>query len=285
MFGYVVPYRPELRVRELALYNGYYCGLCNVLQKDYGLTKRMLLNYDCAFVAALLDGLSGGTRMTQKRCPFKPTGKKRPFAEPSTVMSFAAALNVLLAYYKLEDDWNDEKKASALLLSRVFRRAARKAARKYPKLDTHIRTGLSDLNALESNGCGDIDLVANAFANLLANAIDTAPIEDIREKRALHVLSFNIGRWIYLVDAWHDRERDKKKNDYNVFNITDCEKNRARMLMGVALDQASRAYDLLDIRSNRGLLDNVIYMGCFEKSKTILEPECTDKKCKRAKNT
>ena len=282
MFGYVVPYKPELRVRDLALYNGYYCGLCDALQREYGLMKRLLLNYDCAFLAALLDGLSGNGKMRLARCPFKPVLKKRPFAESSPVMRFAAAMNVLLAYYKLEDDKHDEKNVSAYAMGTVFKRAARRAAKRYPELDERIKNRLSELNTLEAENCADIDLVANASARLLADAVDAAPIADLREKRALYSLSFNIGRWIYLADAWHDRERDLKKGDYNVFNITNCDIKRARMLLEVALDQASLAYDLLDIRSNRGLLDNVIYIGCFEKTKTVLEPEC-DRKNKREK--
>ncbi|MDI9494271.1 MAG: DUF5685 family protein, partial [Bacillota bacterium] len=28
MLGYVVPDKPELKIREFELYSGYYCGLC-----------------------------------------------------------------------------------------------------------------------------------------------------------------------------------------------------------------------------------------------------------------
>lgn len=268
----------------MTLYNGYYCGLCDVLGREYGVTRRMLLNYDCAFIAALLDGLSGHQPLMQKKCPFKPLKAKRPFAKSSPALKFSAALNVLLTYYKLRDDWDDEKKLYALTASRIIKRAAKKASKKYPKLNESIRTGLSGLSALESSGCPDIDAVANGFAKLLADALESAPIDSEQNRKAMYSLSFNVGRWIYLVDAWHDRERDKKSGDYNVFNITRCEKERARMLLEIALNQATRAYDLLDIRENRDLLDNVIYMGCFEKTMAVLESDCDKKRSRSRKN-
>ncbi len=266
-----MPYKPELLVRDLTLYNGYYCGLCQSLQRDYGVTSRALLNYDCTFVAALLDSVGERKPCVLKRCPFKPLAKKRTFAQPSEGLRFAAALNVLLSYYKFGDDWLDDRSVSALTMRIAFKRAKRKAERLFPELDSAICLGMNRLNALEASDCDSIDMVANAFGELLAEAIDAAPVNDDRTKKALYSLSRNMGRWIYLIDAWHDRERDKKHNDYNVFNINNTEAERAQMLLEVALNQAMRAYDLIDIQSNRGLLDNVMYMGCFEKTQAVLK--------------
>lgn len=237
---------------------------------DYGVTSRALLNYDCTFVAALLDAIGERKPCVLKRCPFKPLAKKRPFAQPSEGLRFAAALNVLLSYYKFGDDWLDDRSVSAFTMRIAFKRAKRKAERLFPKLDCAIRSGMDRLNALEASNCDSIDMVANAFGELLAEAIDAAPVNDDRTKKALYSLSRNMGRWIYLIDAWQDRERDKKDNDYNVFNINNTEAERAQMLLEVALNQAMRAYDLIDIQSNQGLLDNVMYMGCFEKTQAIL---------------
>ena len=53
MFGYVLPYKTELLVREYEQYKSVYCELCRELGKRYGWTARFTLSYDCTFYALL----------------------------------------------------------------------------------------------------------------------------------------------------------------------------------------------------------------------------------------
>ena len=57
MFGYVLPDQKELKIRELEMYQGYYCGLCLALKKQYHFLGRLSLNYDMTFLALLLTAL------------------------------------------------------------------------------------------------------------------------------------------------------------------------------------------------------------------------------------
>ena len=116
MFGYVVPVKSELKVRELALYNGYYCGLCQTIGSRFGQPARLTLNYDSTFFALLLTSIAGtkAAPCVMRRCGYKPFHKKRLFAPESDAIRFAADVNVLLAWYKLRDDWHDERKVLAL---------------------------------------------------------------------------------------------------------------------------------------------------------------------------
>ena len=79
MFGYIVPLKQELRMRELAQYNAYYCGLCASIGARFGQTARLTLNYDSTFLAMLLTGLSGGSAQPciPRSCGYKPFQKKR----------------------------------------------------------------------------------------------------------------------------------------------------------------------------------------------------------------
>ena len=54
MFGYVRPFRPELKCKDFDLYRATYCGLCRCLRRRYGLIAPMLLNFDFTFLALLL---------------------------------------------------------------------------------------------------------------------------------------------------------------------------------------------------------------------------------------
>lgn len=77
MFGYIVPLKQELRMRELAQYNAYYCGLCASIGARFGQTARLTLNYDSTFLAMLLTGLSGGSAQPciPRSCGYKPFQK------------------------------------------------------------------------------------------------------------------------------------------------------------------------------------------------------------------
>ncbi len=50
-------------------------------------------------------------------------------------------------------------------------------------------------------------------------------IEDKDKKRILAWLGYNTGRWIYIIDAYNDLEKDVKKNDYNTFKAKYEDKN------------------------------------------------------------
>ena len=43
MFGYVIPLKPELKIREYNIFRGYYCGICHEIKKNYGNIPRLSL--------------------------------------------------------------------------------------------------------------------------------------------------------------------------------------------------------------------------------------------------
>ena len=73
MFGYVQPLKPELKVKEFALYRGYYCGVCKVMGKLYGLASRFTVTYDAAFLALINSALfKDEENMALERCVVNP---------------------------------------------------------------------------------------------------------------------------------------------------------------------------------------------------------------------
>lgn len=58
MFGYVIPYRDELKLKDIKRYKAYYCTICNQLRKRYGRMATAFLSYEMVFTLILLDSFS-----------------------------------------------------------------------------------------------------------------------------------------------------------------------------------------------------------------------------------
>ena len=99
MFGYVLPCKPELKVREWTRYRAYYCGLCKELGREYGLFSRFLLNYDLVLLALCADAARGeAPAACSERCI--ASAAKHPVLPASTGTRLAASALALTAYYK-----------------------------------------------------------------------------------------------------------------------------------------------------------------------------------------
>ncbi len=283
MFGYIEPLKPELKMKEYEAFRGYYCGLCKTIKDKYTNTARFMLNYDCAVLSILLSSMSDNLPIVNReRCIANPLKKKTIVR--SVEAEYAAAVNVILGYGKIKDTQRDDKKASAYALALFYKRVRKKAAKGNAVLMLEFDKRMKALHALEEEKSGNLDAVSSQFAHLLAAVFSLAPCDfiDERAKKILRHFGYNLGRWLYIADAIDDLEKDDKKKRYNVFlqreydNITQHRKNireEAAFNMNYSLAEACKAYELLDIKRDKPLLDNIMYLGLAKKTKDILKGE------------
>ena len=222
MFGYIKVDRANLLGKEYEAYKGIYCSLCRQLGRDYSIFARFILSYDCTFYAMLIMSLSEETPCYRKgRCRFNPA-KKCLYADTGTqALSLAAALSVSSAYYKLIDNIHDSpwyKRMLYRLLQPIFSRWRRKAGKRYPAIDAAVGQMLARQIAAESSPDVSIDAAAQPTADMLAAVCalipDTVPLsspDNERTKRILSAFGYFLGRWIYLIDAADDYEKDIKR--------------------------------------------------------------------------
>ncbi len=262
MFGYIRPLECELRVRELTAYCGYYCGVCRAIGARYGLLARMMLRYDSAFLGALFSAAEGEAAFAPRFCALHPLRGKRPVALRSAAIDYAADVNVLLGYCALRDHWHDEKNVGALLMSLLLRRAYRRAAAAAPALSSEIGACLNDLAAIEKRGASCTDEPCDAFGRLMRAVAAHAPLTEGGERVAWQWTLYNLGRWVYLADAWDDRAKDVKHGAYNPFLAAGATREDAMFLLNVSLTEAEKGYDLLQFSGEHGLTDNIIRLGC-----------------------
>ncbi len=268
MFGYIGPEKGELKVRELGEYQAYYCGLCRMIGKRFGQAARLTLSYDCAFIALLVDAFSPCCGCEKHRCAYKPLKREQMMAKPSAGLSFASDMNVLLSYYKLRDNWADEKSAVSAAGALALQAAKERASRENPKLCAAIQNGIAALGEIEKENAASLDAPSEAFGVMVRECMQCAPLD--KEQKAVASLSYSIGKWIYLMDAWDDRAKDAKSGSYNPFLACGADQERAGFLLHCTLNEAIKAFDLLDFASHKGVLENIIYEGCVKRTQTLL---------------
>ncbi|MBR4761864.1 MAG: hypothetical protein IK086_04440 [Clostridia bacterium] len=264
MFGYIRADKAELKMRDYEIYRGVYCSLCRRLGKSYGLLSRLTLSYDFTFLALLDMSLKEGcTAFKPGRCPFNPA-KKCNYLKDSEALDFSASAAMIMLYYKIADDIRDEKgikKLAALMIKPLFSRAHKKAAAAYPEIEKYVAEYIEAQNAVESENCKSVDRAAEPTAAVMANILSYLS-ENEGQKRVLNRLGYCIGRYIYLLDAACDLKSDKKTGSYNVLCYVEGDLSEyVSSQLYISINEAAKAFELLDIKKHKPILGNLIYLG------------------------
>ena len=264
MFGYVRAEKPELKMREYEIYRGVYCSLCRRLGKSYGFLSRLTLSYDFTFLALLdISMRDGCTYFKPGRCAFNPA-KRCNYLKDGEQLDFSASAAMIMLYYKIADDIKDEKgfkKLLALIIKPVFSRAHKKAAKAFPQVEKYVSDYIKNQNALEAENCESVDRAAEPTANVMANILSLLS-DDQNQKRALARLGYCIGRYIYILDAACDYKKDEKSGSYNVLRYVKGERGEyVSSQLYISVNEAAKAFELLDIKKHKPILGNIIYLG------------------------
>lgn len=284
MFGYVNVLRDDLKVRDYMNFRAYYCGLCRAIGKSFSQAARLGLSYDMTFLAVLLSALSDSpSEYKTGPCLTHPVSKRCSVVNDPAV-DYAAHASVILYYSKMKDDWHDEHSLAALAGIIAYAGSYKKASRKYPELSEKIKSLLKDLSCLEEQGSNDIDLAADCFAKITGELFSPDFIGE--NKRPAAWLGYNIGRWIYVIDAFSDMEKDFKKKSYNPFLVgfdgNDMEGYKKQLAKNLSvsltftLENAVSGFDLMKIYKNEEILKNVLYLSLKTKQDEILGAPASD---------
>lgn len=218
MFGYVKALKAEMKFREHERYRSVYCGLCKAISEDYGQLPRLAVSYDLTFLLLLVEALQEKTpQLAPETCVLHPL-KKHLIAQPDAVLKLGAAIAVLLASSKLDDNVKDkEKRFSTASLRLMTASAVKKAKKNQPTLAKNIADSLRKLEELEENKRA-IDELAASFGSLLADiSRPCSAAAELPEQTAdmVAVLCQDLGAWVYLMDALDDFEDDQKTKGYS----------------------------------------------------------------------
>lgn len=264
MFGYITILKSELKVKDYYRYKAYYCGLCNTLGKKYGKLGQMTLTYDFCFLIILLTSLyESKPKKESHRCMVHPLKKHDMLI--NEISEYAADMNLALTYHHLLDDWQDEKSMLGLTGSKLILSKYKNISEKYPRQCEVIKKTLKDLHDFEEKQITDIDAVSGCFGTLMAELFVYQ--QDIWEP-TLRSFGYYLGKFIYLIDAYEDLDKDIKKGNYNplkaIKNASDYEMKCENMLT-LMLADAARYFELLPCVVEADILRNILYTGVWTK--------------------
>ncbi len=289
MFGYVGIYKDEMKVKDYRVFQAYYCGLCKELGKSFQPIVRIGLIYDMVFLAVLLDALPGAKKpyAEAKRCALHPT-RKKPMIMENGSLRYSAYMSVLLVWAKLRDDKNDEGRSLKNSLgSCLYHSSFQKAYAVYKNEYDNIGRALEKLYELEKNKCGIADALADQFGGVL-RILFTPDFVPNEYKEPVSALAYQMGRWIYLLDAFDDMPEDAKEGRYNPLLLqygyqsgADMNEFSRTVKDGIAqglehtLAQIAIAADKIPFEQNADILFNIFYFGMPHMQGQILERKKT----------
>ncbi len=264
MFGYVAANQAALTPEEERRYRGVYCGLCRALRMRHGLWFRFALNYDMAFLVVLLDSLyepeSAGMKCRCLMHPIKPRECQR-----SLFTDYAADMTVALTYHKCLDDWRDDHNIARLLQARLIRGRYHNVAAQWPGKCCAMEDALSDLRALEKRGLPDVDAAAACFGRLMGELFAA---RDDQWAERLRQVGGSLGRFVYMMDAWEDLPRDKRRGHYNplipLFDEPDYEA-QCRESLTMLIGLCTREFEKLPLEQDLSLMRNILYSGVWSR--------------------
>ena len=300
MFGYIYPFKPDLKIRYYDTFKSYYCSLCHAIKRNYGNLPRVSINFDTTFMAIFLDSFSNDIQTIEKKtCIIHPIEKKNIMKNNSSI-NYASHITLILTHNKIIDDINDENNLLSRVILPIFSKYIHKLPKEMIEIKKYTFENLEDLKNLEkSQEDISIDEYAHPFANLTKKIFSFyCNTNNFNKNSIIHVenIGYNLGKWIYLIDAFNDMEKDYKNNSFNpilkIHKINSKDKKEIDIIelkRSIKDDYSSlltfinykclENFTSLSLEKNYDLIENILQLGMpFKIDKIINHFECQNKK-------
>lgn len=286
MFGYVLPYKTNMRQQDYILYRAFYCGMCKTVGDVFGQLPRYSVTYDAALMCALVsDCLDYPEEIREMSCVGAPF-KKKPMIVRNELMEKLAAVNIILCRHKLHDDFVDGGGKSRLAL-KLISKAYNKAKSMQPEADKIVADSYESLRKCELAGEKSVDKVSHCFASMMRDLF--ACLLGDKAGDAVLSLAYNIGKFVYIADALDDIDEDVKSGNYNPLlsafgnyvsrrQFIDDNRDELDFMFASTVNRAISSFNRMIFTQSRSLIENIVYYGLRDKTEQLF---ASDKKLDR----
>ncbi|MGN0448710.1 MAG: DUF5685 family protein [Acutalibacteraceae bacterium] len=281
MFGYVKCDKGELKVREYEAYRGLYCSLCKAMGRHFGVFSRLTLSYDMTFFLLMrLSFSSHKPDFKGGRCPFNPAKRCNYCQNADDELKFAAAVSMMMFYYKVKDNISDSPFFKKLLMYLILPFAFfkyKKAKKLFPDLEKIISASMKKQSETESKNTAYPDEAAHHSADALGKLLSYG----MSDGGNIYRFGYAVGKWVYLCDAAQDIEKDVKDGSFNVFvnmfkikkgdKLTPAQKEIIEGNLNFCLDTLSECFKKAENKTLVPIAENIIYGGTLNTMNRILK--------------
>lgn len=275
MFGYIIVNKAEMKFKEFDVYHSFYCGICRDIKRKYGASGQLSLSYDMTFLAILLTGLyEPETTVGSCKCVAHPFESHE--TRNNIFTEYAADMNTLFAYYKCQDDWEDEKKFWKLAYGKLLEGKGSRMRKVYEEKIKRITLLMQRFSEVEKSENADIDTLAGLFGRVMAEIVT---FKEDEWSENLRTLGFFLGKFIYICDAYEDVESDIKKGTFNPlkqrYENPNFEEECKTILM-MMMSECCKEFEKLPILENVEILRNILYSGVWCRYEAVHEKRLQD---------
>ncbi len=262
MFGYITLSRINADKEMRLDYRAYYCGLCHVLSSKYGIKGIHSLSFDMVFLTILLADIYNEKPIKGKeRCIVRPLFPHN-YTYAGSATDYAADMQMLLFYFSLLDNIADEHKDIGK--ARKYEHIAIELSEKYPRQYAVLKSNLDELRQREERNEKNPEALSLLFGKILGEIFVMDP--EFHFSPELRALGEALGRFVYLIDGWDDRKKDKRKGCFNPYPDNIGEKDAEKLLLNAAAD-ASIVFERLPLDDSVPIMRNIIYSGIWSRFK------------------
>lgn len=226
MYGYLKVDKLELKYKEYSIYRKYYCAVCNSLRENLSKKWCLLTSYDATLFLLLFDGISKDKSEFNLICPLNPFNKGHHICISADAMQYTAFISLFYYYSKLKDNILDEKSKK---YQRKFKRLLNNQKCKQLFLSNeqtyiHLNILLSEYFEMEKNDNYSFDDFSNKMGEIFGFAFSEFSQNSYlsKDENKFYKIGYDLGKWIYIADAFDDLEEDIKLGQFNpILHMTD----------------------------------------------------------------
>ena len=260
MFGYVRPDLSTLSEADKARYRSHYCGLCRALGKRHGQLSRLMLTFDLTYLTIFLGSLYEPEEATgTSRCLPHPV-KKHAWAT-SAITDYAADMTIALSYHKCRDDWADDRNLPARAMAALMKKHYLEVKARWPRQCAAIEAAMAQQAEIEKRRDETPDAAPGCFGRLMARLF---VMEEDFWAPALRTFGDSLGRYIYMLDAVCDHDKDEKRGSYNPVCLMGKQPEDMRPTLEMLLGGAAVAFERLPLLQDEAILRNILYSGLWQ---------------------
>jgi hypothetical protein len=203
--------------------------------------------------------------------------QKKAFAIGESI-DYSACVGFMLAMWKVRDNIKDEGNINKFVLN-FCKKSESKAVRNIPDAVKSCERHFTKLNMLEEQKCNSADECAAIFSDMCAELCTQTPFSTDKDiKRIIYSIGKAVGKWVYIIDAIDDYQKDIKSKNFNPFYYeVKSGKICIKDIVDIAgcglyktLEDAYLGVNLLPQSSNKAILANIISYGMHNVTDEIL---------------